>query len=111
MRRYAAVVASLTSASDAFDAADGKLMATVDFPSYCGVGQTDADFSPPLTFCLFQISHDLNTAVTVTCHNQALAVDLNDYFRYELYINDESLLETQDDDMSRNMHLPSLCPG
>lgn len=63
------------------DSTDGKLMATVDFPSYCGVGQTDADFSPPITFCLFQISHDLNTAMTVTCHNQALAVDLNDYFR------------------------------
>ncbi|KAI7811577.1 spatacsin isoform X1 [Triplophysa rosa] len=64
-----------------FDSTDGKLMATVDLPSYCGGGQTDADFSPPVTFCRFQISHDLNAAVTVTCHNQALAVDLNDYFR------------------------------
>ncbi|XP_055048044.2 spatacsin isoform X1 [Misgurnus anguillicaudatus] len=64
-----------------FDSTDGKLMATVDFLSYCGLGQTDTDSSPPVTCCLFQISHDLNTAVVVTCQNQALAVDLNDYFR------------------------------
>ncbi|XP_051739851.1 spatacsin isoform X1 [Ctenopharyngodon idella] len=61
-----------------FDSTDGKLMATVDFPSYCGT----ADVSPAVTsFCLFQISQDLSTAVTVTRQNQALAVDLNDYFR------------------------------
>lgn len=53
-------------------------MATLDFPSYCGA----ADVSPAVTsFCLFQISQDLSTAVTVTRQNQALAVDLNDYFR------------------------------
>uniref|UniRef100_A0A8C1QBU0 SPG11 vesicle trafficking associated, spatacsin n=1 Tax=Cyprinus carpio TaxID=7962 RepID=A0A8C1QBU0_CYPCA len=53
---------------------DGKLLASVDFPSYCGL----ADVS---SFCLFQISQDLSTAVSVTRQNQALAVDLNHYFR------------------------------
>ncbi|XP_051975530.1 spatacsin [Xyrauchen texanus] len=60
-----------------FDSSDGKLMATVDFPSYCGTGKMD----PLTTFCLFHISRDLSTAVTVTRLNQAFAVDLNDYFR------------------------------
>uniref|UniRef100_A0A671SR12 Spatacsin C-terminal domain-containing protein n=1 Tax=Sinocyclocheilus anshuiensis TaxID=1608454 RepID=A0A671SR12_9TELE len=57
-----------------FDSTDGKLLATVDFPSYCSL----ADVS---SFCLFQISQDLSTAVSVTQQNQALAVDLNHYFR------------------------------
>uniref|UniRef100_A0A8C1B1H0 SPG11 vesicle trafficking associated, spatacsin n=1 Tax=Cyprinus carpio carpio TaxID=630221 RepID=A0A8C1B1H0_CYPCA len=57
-----------------FDSTDGKLLASVDFPSYCGL----ADVS---SFCLFQISQDLSTAVSVTRQNQALAVDLNHYFR------------------------------
>lgn len=58
--------------SDVFDSTDGKLLATLDFPSYCG---TDAS-----SFRLFQISQDLSTAVTVTRQHQALAVDLNHYF-------------------------------
>uniref|UniRef100_A0A673HSE3 Spatacsin C-terminal domain-containing protein n=1 Tax=Sinocyclocheilus rhinocerous TaxID=307959 RepID=A0A673HSE3_9TELE len=57
-----------------FDSTDGKLLATVDFASYCSL----ADVS---SFCLFQISQDLSTAVSVTRQNQALAVDLNHYFR------------------------------
>ncbi|XP_050955035.1 spatacsin [Labeo rohita] len=65
-----------------FDSTDGKLLATVDFPSYCAPVHTDADVSPPvMSFCLFQISQDLSTAVSVTQQNQALAVDLNHYFR------------------------------
>lgn len=60
-----------------FDSTDGKLLASVDFSSYCGL----ADVSPAVTsFCLLQISQDLSTAVSVTRH-QALAVDLNHYFR------------------------------
>ncbi|CAM4733726.1 unnamed protein product [Leuciscus chuanchicus] len=60
-----------------FDSTDGKLLATVDFLLYCG----SADVSPSVSFCLIQISHDLSTAVTVTRQNQALALDLNHYFR------------------------------
>uniref|UniRef100_A0A672P5L9 Spatacsin C-terminal domain-containing protein n=1 Tax=Sinocyclocheilus grahami TaxID=75366 RepID=A0A672P5L9_SINGR len=57
-----------------FDSTDGKLLASVDFASYCSL----ADVS---CFCLFQISQDLSTAVSITRQNQALAVDLNHYFR------------------------------
>ncbi len=68
-----------------FDSTDGKLLASVDFPSYCGL----ADVSPAVTsFCLLQISQDLSTAVSVTRHQAlALAVDLNHYFRYESAFN------------------------
>ncbi|XP_016086251.1 spatacsin [Sinocyclocheilus grahami] len=61
-----------------FDSTDGKLLASVDFASYCSLADVSSDVS---CFCLFQISQDLSTAVSITRQNQALAVDLNHYFR------------------------------
>uniref|UniRef100_A0A8C2JKU6 SPG11 vesicle trafficking associated, spatacsin n=1 Tax=Cyprinus carpio TaxID=7962 RepID=A0A8C2JKU6_CYPCA len=85
-----------------FDSTDGKLLASVDFPSYCGL----ADVS---SFCLFQISQDLSTAVSVTRQNQALAVDLNHYFRCHLSVCIYMyLFNTLDADMALNKNLLQL---
>ncbi|XP_060770567.1 spatacsin isoform X2 [Neoarius graeffei] len=70
-----------------FDSADGKHLATVDLPTYCITGQSDIELVESLSsFCLLHISQDLSTAVAATRQNQALAVDLNDYF--SIHIND-----------------------
>lgn len=68
--------------SDVFDSADGKHLATVDLPAYYMSGQSDIEPVESLSsFCLLHISQDFSTAVAATRQNQALAVDLNDYFR------------------------------
>ncbi|KAK2834753.1 hypothetical protein Q7C36_015454 [Tachysurus vachellii] len=65
-----------------FDGADGKHFATVDLPAYYISGQRDAEPVGSLSsFCLLHVSPDLSTVVAATRRNQALAVDLNDYFR------------------------------
>ncbi|KAM9495528.1 spatacsin [Clarias gariepinus] len=67
------------------DSADGKHLATVELPAYYISGQRDVDLADSLSsFCLLQISQDLSTAVVATSLNQALAVDLNDYFRVHI---------------------------
>ncbi|MCI4381975.1 hypothetical protein PGIGA_G00258170 [Pangasianodon gigas] len=69
----------------AFDSADGKHLATVDLPAYYTSGQRDTEPVESLSsFCLLHISQDLSTAVAATRQNQALAVDLNDYFRIHI---------------------------
>lgn len=68
--------------SDVFDSTDGKHLATVDLPAYHISGQRNAEPVESLSsFCLLNISQDLSTAVAATRQNQALAVDLSDYFR------------------------------
>ncbi|KAI5100334.1 spatacsin isoform 1 [Silurus meridionalis] len=66
-----------------FDSADGEHLATLDLPAYYASGRSrDAESVESLSsFCLLHISQDLSTAVAATTQNQALAVDLNDYFR------------------------------
>ena len=68
--------------SDVFDSIEGKHLATVDLPEYYTSGQREVVSVISLSsFCLLNISQDLSTAVAATNKNQALALDLNDYFR------------------------------
>ncbi|XP_076863202.1 spatacsin [Brachyhypopomus gauderio] len=64
-----------------FDSAEGTHLATVDLPAYLTTGQREVELSASLSCCLLHISQDLSTAVVATSQNQALAIDLNDYFR------------------------------
>ncbi|TSK13422.1 Spatacsin [Bagarius yarrelli] len=65
-----------------FDSLDGTHLATVDLPAYYLSGQKDREPIESLSdFCLLNVSQDFSTVVTTTRQNQALAVDLNDYFR------------------------------
>ncbi|XP_072528335.1 spatacsin isoform X2 [Salminus brasiliensis] len=65
-----------------FDSVEGKHLATVNVPEYYASGHREAESVIPLSsFCLLHISQDLSTAVAATIQNQALALDLNDYFR------------------------------
>ncbi|XP_036432249.1 LOW QUALITY PROTEIN: spatacsin [Colossoma macropomum] len=65
-----------------FDSVEGKHLATVDLPVYYTSGQREVELVISLSsFCLLNISQDLSTAVAATSKNQALALDLNDYFR------------------------------
>ncbi|XP_074533842.1 spatacsin [Halichoeres trimaculatus] len=65
---------------------DGRLLATIDLPSYLSSVPADDDllssssFSSSSPFCLLQVSADLSTAVAVTETHTAIAVDLNHYF-------------------------------
>uniref|UniRef100_A0AAR2JPR6 SPG11 vesicle trafficking associated, spatacsin n=1 Tax=Pygocentrus nattereri TaxID=42514 RepID=A0AAR2JPR6_PYGNA len=57
-------------------------LATVDLPEYYKSGQREVESVTSLSsFSLLNISQDLSTAVAATSKNQALAFDLNDYFR------------------------------
>lgn len=68
-----------------FDSADGKHLATVDLAAYYISGPRDAELvESHASFCLLHISQDLSIAVAATRQNQALAVDLNDYFRIHI---------------------------
>uniref|UniRef100_A0A3B4CBV5 SPG11 vesicle trafficking associated, spatacsin n=1 Tax=Pygocentrus nattereri TaxID=42514 RepID=A0A3B4CBV5_PYGNA len=65
-----------------FDSIEGKHLATVDLPEYYKSGQREVESVTSLSsFSLLNISQDLSTAVAATSKNQALAFDLNDYFR------------------------------
>ncbi|XP_061077139.1 spatacsin isoform X2 [Conger conger] len=68
-----------------FDSTDGKQLAGIDLcpqPSDQSAGQTGDDITPAQpSFCLFQVSQDLSTAVATTSSNSALVVNLNEYFR------------------------------
>uniref|UniRef100_A0A8B9J5N4 Spatacsin C-terminal domain-containing protein n=1 Tax=Astyanax mexicanus TaxID=7994 RepID=A0A8B9J5N4_ASTMX len=65
-----------------FDSVEGKHLATVNLPEYYASRQREAESVTPLSsFCLLHISQDLSMAVAATSQNQALALDLNDYFR------------------------------
>ncbi|KAM6937910.1 LOW QUALITY PROTEIN: spatacsin [Xenentodon cancila] len=63
---------------------DGSLLATIDLPTYLSSSEdalTPYPLSSSLSFCMFQVSADLSTAVAVTQCHTAVAVDLNHYFR------------------------------
>ncbi|XP_067446801.1 spatacsin isoform X2 [Thunnus thynnus] len=65
---------------------DGGLLATVDLPAYLSSGLAEEElvsssFSSSSSFCFLQVSADLSTAVAVTQSHNAIAVDLNHYFR------------------------------
>ncbi|XP_062849138.1 spatacsin [Trichomycterus rosablanca] len=65
-----------------FDSTNGKHLATVDLSAYYLSGQAEAEPVQSLSsFHLLHISPDLSTAVAATSQKQALALDLNDYFR------------------------------
>ncbi|KAI4883873.1 hypothetical protein NFI96_025740 [Prochilodus magdalenae] len=86
-----------------FDSIKGNHLATVDLAEYYMSGQREAEAEAVISlssFCLLHISQDLSTAVAVTNKNQALALDLNNYFR----TNPDQLLCQQ------SPSLPSLKP-
>uniref|UniRef100_A0A4W4GX58 Spatacsin C-terminal domain-containing protein n=1 Tax=Electrophorus electricus TaxID=8005 RepID=A0A4W4GX58_ELEEL len=65
-----------------FDSVEGKHLASVDLQAYHTTIQREVEPTVSLSsFCLLNISQDLSTAVVATSQNQALAIDLNDYFR------------------------------
>ncbi|CAN9499040.1 unnamed protein product [Ophioblennius macclurei] len=74
------------------DISAGRLLASVDLPSYFSSGPVEDELtsslssssSSPLSsssFCLLQVAEDLSTAVAVTQSHTAVAVDLHHYFR------------------------------
>lgn len=82
-RRYLLGVFLLLCTSDIHDCTTGKHLAVVDFSACYRSGQTEAEQIQSLSsFQLLHISQDLSTAVAVTSQKEALALDLNDYFRY-----------------------------
>lgn len=81
-----------------FNISDGRLLATVDLPSYLSSSLADDDlistsssFSSSSSFCLLQVSTDLSTAVAVTQCHTAIAVNLDHYFRYSMSLFLESI--------------------
>ncbi|XP_029992662.1 spatacsin [Sphaeramia orbicularis] len=87
-------ILSCTGLISVCDTTDGRLLASIDLPSYLRSGlQEDELTSSPSSpssssssassssFCLLQVSADLSTVVAVTESHTATAVDLNHYFR------------------------------
>uniref|UniRef100_A0A3B5L2L6 Spatacsin C-terminal domain-containing protein n=1 Tax=Xiphophorus couchianus TaxID=32473 RepID=A0A3B5L2L6_9TELE len=74
---------------------DGSLLASINIPSYLSSGWPDGGLtssslsssSSSSSFCLFQVSADLCTAVAVTQSHAAVAVNLNHYFRYRKHLH------------------------
>ncbi|KAM7415261.1 hypothetical protein PAMA_019875 [Pampus argenteus] len=65
-----------------YNITDGSLLATVDLPAYLSSGLEEEELVSSLSsFCFLQVSPDLSTAVAVTGSHDAVAVDLNHYFR------------------------------
>ncbi|XP_036390743.1 spatacsin [Megalops cyprinoides] len=64
------------------DSTDGRQLARVDLLSDSSDGLGEDEPPPDLSsFCLFQVSQDLSTAVAATSFSSAIAVNLNEYFR------------------------------
>uniref|UniRef100_A0A3B5L9T1 Spatacsin C-terminal domain-containing protein n=1 Tax=Xiphophorus couchianus TaxID=32473 RepID=A0A3B5L9T1_9TELE len=84
------VFPNLPIRSDVYAITDGSLLASINIPSYLSSGWPDGGLtssslsssSSSSSFCLFQVSADLCTAVAVTQSHAAVAVNLNHYFRY-----------------------------
>ncbi|XP_038561946.1 spatacsin-like [Micropterus salmoides] len=81
-------ILSSTGLISVYNISDGSLLACVDLPAYLSSDLAEDDLiSPPSSlsssssFCLLQVSADLNTVVAVTQSHAAVAVDLNRYFR------------------------------
>ncbi|XP_066523347.1 spatacsin isoform X2 [Hoplias malabaricus] len=65
-----------------FDSMEGKHLATIDLPEYYTSAQRETEsVISSSSFCLLHVSQDLSTVVAATREHQALAVNLNDYFR------------------------------
>ncbi|XP_072242589.1 spatacsin [Leuresthes tenuis] len=68
------------------DITEGILLASIDLPAYLNSGLAEdkltfSSLSSSSSFCLIHVSADLSTAVAVTESHNAIAVDLNHYFR------------------------------
>ncbi|CAK6975275.1 LOW QUALITY PROTEIN: spatacsin [Scomber scombrus] len=79
---------SSTGLISVYNISDGSLLATIDLPAYLSSDLIEEEFvssspsfSSSSSFCFLQVSADLSTAVAVTQSHDAIAVDLNHYFR------------------------------
>ncbi|XP_041074494.1 spatacsin-like isoform X1 [Polyodon spathula] len=65
-----------------YDTAHGQHLASVDLCLYqTSLVEQNEDPCSLSSFALLKVSHDLITAVAVTCFNSVICVDFNDYFR------------------------------